>query len=197
MHAPPGGARFYRRSRGLRARTRASVRLLSPSLVLSPCVPPGEPRPAFRRRRDAFTRDAPTRCVRARSREPRDGTRPPIKTRRIACTRLPLSRGCLPFSASRHRSATTSDLSQVRQPFHSAPFVLADQTRLGPHPLVPVPSTILNPRFPREISVSPGSWGDSPRVWKREIDCLLIIEKGSGSLLSFELSSHQLFLELF
>lgn len=135
MPAPPGGARFYRRSRELRARTRASVHFLSLSislylsilLSLSLASLPLQPaEPAFLLR-DTFTRVP--RCVRARNvyssaraiRPHGDETRPPIKTRRIACTRLPLSRGCVSFTASRHRSAATSDLSQVEKPLHSVP----------------------------------------------------------------------------
>ena len=144
MHAPPGGARFYRRSRGT-ARPNARKRALAPRL--SRCLlllslwllsRYNERRARAFLLRDAFTPRfsmcAPrtsAACSRARSRNPapcrdRDTTRPPIKTRRIACTRLPLSRGCVSFTASRHRSATTSDLSQVEEPLEfSAPSVLA------------------------------------------------------------------------
>lgn len=135
MYAPPVGARFYRRSREPRSRARASV--FSVSLLLATGLVSTEP--CFLLGLCATLWHA---CVRGRAHSARRGVRtpPPIKTRRIACTRLPLSRGCFSFVASRHRSATTSDLSQAEKPpLAKLSLVLIDENPRSATGYKPVP----------------------------------------------------------
>lgn len=98
MPAPPGGARFYRRSRELRARTRASVHFLSLHLALSIF--------SFSPVRTDRTRVPPPRYFHARS---------PV----CACKERVLERSRNP--ATRRRNAT-ADKDASHRLYATAPF---------------------------------------------------------------------------